>query len=128
MHWYMREASVALLVCNLPFVWSLLSDCFPPVRRWAEGGRSGQGWEREVTFWDQGKRHWLAGKLLGRKGKAEIDLAFGTECGTAQSSTICSAGCGNKDIELTSTTVTTTTEDTLWSPTTSEKGGMRHGV
>lgn len=34
--WYMRESTVALLVCNVPFAWSLLSDTFPRLKDWAQ--------------------------------------------------------------------------------------------
>lgn len=34
MNWYFREATVAMLVTNLPLVWSLLRDIFPALKSW----------------------------------------------------------------------------------------------
>jgi hypothetical protein len=48
----MREATVALLVCNLPFVWSLIGDCFPRLREWA--GKNDL--ESTPRFWRERKR------------------------------------------------------------------------
>lgn len=33
--WYMRVNFVALLVCNLPYTWSLIIDTFPGIRTWS---------------------------------------------------------------------------------------------
>jgi hypothetical protein len=33
MNWYFREATVAILVTNLPLIWSLLRDVFPALKR-----------------------------------------------------------------------------------------------
>lgn len=33
--WYIRVCFVALLVCNLPYTWSLLMDWFPAIRTWS---------------------------------------------------------------------------------------------
>jgi hypothetical protein len=37
MNWYFREATVAMLVTNLPLTWSLLRDIFPGLKKWANG-------------------------------------------------------------------------------------------
>lgn len=37
MNWYFREATVAILVTNIPLVWSLLRDVFPALRSWSGG-------------------------------------------------------------------------------------------
>jgi hypothetical protein len=37
MNWYFREATVAMLVTNLPLTWSLLRDVFPGFKKWANG-------------------------------------------------------------------------------------------
>jgi hypothetical protein len=37
MNWYFREATVAMLVTNLPLTWSLLRDTFPSLKSWANG-------------------------------------------------------------------------------------------
>lgn len=39
MNWYFREATVAMLVTNLPLVWSLLRDIFPALKSWTGGSR-----------------------------------------------------------------------------------------
>ncbi|KAI9932133.1 hypothetical protein AWENTII_010462 [Aspergillus wentii] len=39
MNWYFREATVAILVTNLPLVWSLLRDVFPALKSWTGGSR-----------------------------------------------------------------------------------------
>lgn len=42
MNWYFREASVGMLVTNLPLVWSLLRDIFPNIlNSWTGGSRKG---------------------------------------------------------------------------------------
>ena len=38
MNWYFREATVAMLVTNLPLTWSLIRDWVPGLQRWAYGG------------------------------------------------------------------------------------------
>ncbi|PGH12654.1 hypothetical protein AJ79_04152 [Helicocarpus griseus UAMH5409] len=39
MNWYFREATVAVLVTNLPLTWSLLRDIFPALKSWTGGSR-----------------------------------------------------------------------------------------
>lgn len=39
MNWYFREATVAMLVTNLPLVWSLLREVFPAIRSWSGGSK-----------------------------------------------------------------------------------------
>jgi hypothetical protein len=39
MNWYFREATVAMLVTNLPLVWSLLRDVFPILKSWTGGSK-----------------------------------------------------------------------------------------
>ncbi|KAL1963656.1 hypothetical protein VTN77DRAFT_7977 [Rasamsonia byssochlamydoides] len=39
MNWYFREATVAILVTNLPLVWSLLRDVFPSLKSWTGGSK-----------------------------------------------------------------------------------------
>lgn len=42
MNWYFREATVGLLVTNLPLIWSLLRDIFPNLlNSWTGGSRKG---------------------------------------------------------------------------------------
>ncbi|PYH45815.1 uncharacterized protein BP01DRAFT_356453 [Aspergillus saccharolyticus JOP 1030-1] len=41
MNWYFREATVAILVTNLPLVWSLLRDVFPALKSWTGGSHRG---------------------------------------------------------------------------------------
>ncbi|KAF9890787.1 hypothetical protein FE257_005357 [Aspergillus nanangensis] len=40
MNWYFREATVAILVTNLPLIWSLLRDVFPALRSWTGSKRA----------------------------------------------------------------------------------------
>jgi hypothetical protein len=37
MNWYFREATVAMLVTNLPLSWSLIRDAFPGLKSWTNG-------------------------------------------------------------------------------------------
>ncbi|KAE8160703.1 hypothetical protein BDV40DRAFT_269791 [Aspergillus tamarii] len=39
MNWYFREATVAVLVTNLPLIWSLLRDVFPALKSWTGGSK-----------------------------------------------------------------------------------------
>ncbi|KAJ5682865.1 hypothetical protein N7462_006030 [Penicillium macrosclerotiorum] len=41
MNWYFREATVAILVTNLPLIWSLLRDVFPALKSWTGGSKRG---------------------------------------------------------------------------------------
>ncbi|EED22180.1 conserved hypothetical protein [Talaromyces stipitatus ATCC 10500] len=42
MNWYFREATVSMLVTNLPLIWSLLRDIFPNLlNSWTGGSRKG---------------------------------------------------------------------------------------
>lgn len=41
MNWYYREATVAILVTNLPLIWSLIRDVFPVLRSWSGGSKRG---------------------------------------------------------------------------------------
>lgn len=41
MNWYFREATVAILVTNIPLVWSLMRDVFPALRSWTGGSHRG---------------------------------------------------------------------------------------
>ncbi|TID20818.1 Class E vacuolar protein-sorting machinery protein [Venturia nashicola] len=34
MNWYFREATIAILVTNIPLTWSLIRDLFPSFKRW----------------------------------------------------------------------------------------------
>lgn len=34
MNWYFREATIAMLVTNIPLAWSLVRDMFPGLKRW----------------------------------------------------------------------------------------------
>lgn len=42
MNWYFRESTVAMLVTNLPLVWSLLREIFPAIRSWTGSKRTDQ--------------------------------------------------------------------------------------
>lgn len=45
MNWYFREATVAILVTNIPLVWSLLRDVFPALRSWTGGSHRQYGYD-----------------------------------------------------------------------------------
>ncbi|KAB8230093.1 uncharacterized protein BDW43DRAFT_286747 [Aspergillus alliaceus] len=46
MNWYFREATVAVLVTNLPLIWSLLRDVFPALKSWTGGSKRATDWYR----------------------------------------------------------------------------------
>ncbi|KAF4761612.1 hypothetical protein HAV15_005198 [Penicillium sp. str.  len=52
MNWYFREATVAILVTNLPLVWSLLRDVFPALKSWTGGSKRGTDRYKSGP-WDQ---------------------------------------------------------------------------
>ncbi|KAL2871930.1 uncharacterized protein BJX67DRAFT_376782 [Aspergillus lucknowensis] len=39
MNWYFRESTVAVLVTNLPLIWSLLREVFPAFKSWTGGSK-----------------------------------------------------------------------------------------
>jgi len=49
--WYMRTCFVALLVCNLPYCWSLLLDVVPQVKTWSSESSNHSG----PKFWKDSK-------------------------------------------------------------------------
>jgi hypothetical protein len=52
MNWYFREATIAMLVTNLPLMWSLVRDVFPGLKRWVngdDGSYKPQSWPRETS-------------------------------------------------------------------------------
>jgi hypothetical protein len=49
--WYMRTCFVALLVCNLPYCWSLLLDVVPQVKTWSSESSS----HSAPKFWKDSK-------------------------------------------------------------------------
>jgi hypothetical protein len=52
MNWYFREATVAILVTNIPLVWSLLRDVFPGIlRSWTGGSKKGTDRYYPSTPW-----------------------------------------------------------------------------
>jgi hypothetical protein len=52
MNWYFREATVAILVTNLPLVWSLLRDVFPGIlRSWTGGSKKASDRYYPSTPW-----------------------------------------------------------------------------
>lgn len=50
--WYMRTCFVALLVCNLPYCWSLLLDVAPGVKSWSSESGSNHS---APKFWKDSK-------------------------------------------------------------------------
>ena len=55
MNWYFREATVAMLVTNLPLVWSLLREIFPAIRSWTGSKRSDRYKSGPFTWsWNKG--------------------------------------------------------------------------
>lgn len=56
MNWYFREATVAILVTNLPLVWSLLRDVFPNIlRSWTGGSKKASDRYYPSTPWSNTK-------------------------------------------------------------------------
>jgi hypothetical protein len=52
MNWYFREATIAMLVTNLPLTWSLIRDVFPGLKRWVnadDGSYQPQSWPKETS-------------------------------------------------------------------------------
>lgn len=64
--WYVREATVALLVCNLPFVWSLVSEFFPALKAWA--GKNDL--ESMPRFWRERKGTCHLFRQIGRRKRS----------------------------------------------------------
>jgi hypothetical protein len=62
MNWYFREATVAMLVTNLPLSWSLIRDIFPGLKRWSNGGESAF----VPDTWPRSSRTHSATKIRGR--------------------------------------------------------------
>ena len=54
--WYMRLCFVALLVCNLPYTWSLIIDTFPGIKTWSSE-RSENSITSAPKFWAEKKWH-----------------------------------------------------------------------
>lgn len=54
MNWYFREATVAMLVTNLPLVWSLLREIFPAIRSWTGSKRSDR-YKSGPWTWNKGQ-------------------------------------------------------------------------
>lgn len=49
LNWYFREATVAVLVTNLPLVWSLLRDLFPSVGSWGGSKKTSDRYHYQGT-------------------------------------------------------------------------------
>ena len=65
--WYMRLCFVALLVCNLPYTWSLMLDTFPGIRTWT----SESSVSSMPKFWSEKKwYHSMPCCGASRKGKS----------------------------------------------------------
>lgn len=73
MSWYMRETTVALLVCNLPMVWSLLGDTFPGLKRWANQRDS----SASTNFWPDSTRS-LRSRISNLTGKKSWSASSNT--------------------------------------------------
>lgn len=104
MFWYVREASVAVYVSNLPMIWPLLREWFPCLRRLLPGLATRQV-RRAYDDDDSNnnktaRRRWLVGRL-GRRG---AEVAGGRRSG------------GGNPLRL-ETTMTTTTTGRKWTNT-----------
>lgn len=56
MNWYFREATVAILVTNIPLVWSLLRDVFPGLlKSWTGGSKKASGRYYPSAPWSNSK-------------------------------------------------------------------------
>lgn len=52
MNWYFREATIAMLVTNLPLMWSLVRDMSPGIRRWVnntDGSYQPHSWPKDTS-------------------------------------------------------------------------------
>ncbi|KAI9035731.1 uncharacterized protein KD926_002952 [Aspergillus affinis] len=60
MNWYFREVTVAVLVTNLPLIWSLLRDVFPALKSWTGGSKRGTDRYRSGPWTSKtsGNRHY----------------------------------------------------------------------
>lgn len=56
MNWYFREATVAILVTNLPLIWSLLRDVFPALKSWTGGSKRGTDRYKSGPWASKGSR------------------------------------------------------------------------
>ena len=56
MNWYFREATVAILVTNLPLIWSLLRDVFPALKSWTGGSKRGTDRYKSGPWTSKGSR------------------------------------------------------------------------
>ena len=68
----MRVAFVALLVCNLPYTWSLLLDYFPKVRNWSTGSSHSS----TPRFWHE--RRWVRAKPSWSRDRSTLVKTPGT--------------------------------------------------
>lgn len=62
MNWYFRESTVAMLVTNLPLVWSLFREIFPAIRSWT-GSKRTDRYQYPSGPWSSTK---ATGKQYGR--------------------------------------------------------------
>lgn len=67
MNWYFREATIAILVTNIPLMWSLIRDFLPGLKRWIN--YSTDSYEPQSWFKDT---------ISGRRSRVPRDLALRT--------------------------------------------------
>lgn len=73
MKWYFREATVAMLVTNLPLVWSLIREVFPALRSWVGGSKRTDSY-RWTSNKKSGLRQYAAYGRSGGRKSADITM------------------------------------------------------
>lgn len=115
MLWYVREASVAVYVSNLPMIWPLLREWFPCLRKLMPGVASRQARYSDNNNNNSRGSQWLGRGLrtTGRGGTLRLDV--GTQGTTSPS---------RKSTDSTPTTAGTTSHFVLGAPRSDEEGGV----
>ncbi|KAH8670281.1 hypothetical protein BGZ60DRAFT_527754 [Tricladium varicosporioides] len=134
MLWYMREASVAVYVSNLPLIWPLMRDWFPALRKLTPGTKSssrdkrqGYGLSSRPRTTTIAGRH-LSGNFGGKRLSnvdSENDHKTGVTTiirGKGESSEDISSAGGDEDMEMGGVIQKTDSWDQLRS-THDERGG-----
>ncbi|QDS71908.1 hypothetical protein FKW77_000396 [Venturia effusa] len=71
MNWYFREATIAMLVTNIPLMWSLVRDIFPGLKRWIND-----------SMGDYEAHPWLKNTSSARRSRVPRELALRMEANT----------------------------------------------
>lgn len=74
LNWYFREATVAMLVTNLPLVWSLLRDLFPAVGSWGGSKKNSDRYNYPRTGTGPTGRTFSSRRHYGAGSQAQPDF------------------------------------------------------